>query len=980
MNQQAPDPIDTSKPAEPETEATTEKEPAQEPGEKLKSIGERLKERAGKFIREHFKGEHVDEEPTKFDAKQVTKTIGSNVIGAAASVGGIKSFADVPRWLLQKHYTKQEQARIKSALDVDTMPDVGFVRLKTDSGGIEEGWEIVEQVDEDNIKIRKGDRERVVGTLELDIPKVVSPLEKKKQKLEEAVKASKYLSEAKKAELLQKLHLTVEGYEDRLATLEQERNEKIAKLLDETIQTRVKGTTALKEALNTALIASGLVTLRGVGYGAVALYERYAKVQQERERGERTGGQFKEVVVNGFKETVEKLRFKKGETKVQRLMNFGQALGTVGRFAGFAGLATTEMTGEGGPSAAIEKALEVFEQKGVLGAVGENYGEQIERVKDMATLGLLTEEEPIESPPTAAPDTVPIVPEAPSTAPEPAPPAEPEPTSTAPEGSEENPIALEPLEIKAGENYPDEPEEPEETVAGEPHDEISQEALQTGTVHKGDSFTSISQRHLRANPEAYGYKGDLSDKAALDKWVGREAYRTTLREANGLGLYAKGADKLSVGVENDGGVLKYKLYDAKTGEEMSLEEARKLGYVRNYEPKPSIEPSVMEDTSPEPEVKAPEIGIETTGEVAEEVQEAEESDQWEKAWPDAPEAPVEAEAEVVDESKAPTPEAPDAPLAPEPGPETAEAKPMDEFTSTHGKAHFVRENGKIRVELKYARTDEDVERAAEQFGTSRDDVYKAFMRQTADKLPTYKINGKSELLLGKMEELVRAKAMLKEMAERGLDKSEEYRALSKQSGVLKGVITRSFKQLGLEQKLDQLERSFSGVRATEVIPEATEQEVSTEPSIVKAPAETKPESTVTEPVVEKGSGGIEFTPDYTPEEREKIAEYISRARLEKQAIQDLLAEYQQKYGERGQFSAFKDVVEKTLRGHEAHTNQILQQAAGKIPGHPEINMSGNMSPEQAARAFANAKISIADRTTNLRTMTERADDAFKDLK
>ncbi len=938
---------DTEKPETQTDEASSEN---------LSSTPEGFRQRVDKFVREHFKGEHVDEKPLESNTKQVTKTIGKSVIGAAASLVGIKSLVDLPRWFAQKYYTKKEHARIQSALNIEPATEV----------------------DEATVYL--------------------TPLQVKKNRLEQALNESKYIAPAKKAELLQKLHDTIETYEATLIEDEKLRNEKIAKLLDETIQTRVKGTTALKETLNTALIATGLSTLRGLGYGAVALYERGVKVKAEKETGERTESFVKELVINGFKETWEKLRLKKGETKIQKAVNFGQALGTVMRFGGFAGLAIGEMSGEGGPSAAINKALEAFEQKGALQASADNYVEQFEKVKNIATLGLLKEDEvpeqaapetveqegstpaasteaaAAETPQAAAENVAPVIePEAVTstdavaTDAEPVAVTEPEPVTPTAEAVEPEPVTQivfeEPDVIKATDEVPADTQT--EVASANTNETISQEELATGAVHKGDGVIRIIQRQLKANPEKYGYTGDPEDKKALAKWVRKTAFAATkkagfVNQDGWLGIRGKAIDKLSIGLTNKNGELKFDFYDAKTGQPMSMEDMRTGGLVHDYQ-KPS---EILEDTSPEPGVKAPEVGIEKAVEPAEPTE----------VEPIA-EMPPPLRAELgIDEQ---------APEAPEASAEEEEVKPIDEFRSSSGKVSFDHQGDKIRIRLDYTRTDEDIERAATQFDTSKDGVYKAYLK----KLPlsrdgaitgAYRINGKADALLGKMEELVRTKGILKEMADKGLQDTDEYRQLNKQAGVFKGVISRTFEQLGLEEKLGHLERTFSGVKA-EVVPDAAVAEVAPEAAVAEAAA-TKPEPAVPEPTLEKGPGGIEFTSDYTAEERAKIADYVSRERLVKPAVQKLLAEYQTKYGDRPQFGAFKAAIEKTMQGQDAHINQVIQQAAGKIPGHPEVNMSGNMNPEQAARAFANAKIALAERKVDLLTMSERAEDAFRELK
>ena len=88
----------------PETEGspeTPDNEADLTPVGKLKSIADRFRSTADAFIRKYIKGE-VEPEPVPLTKTEVAKTAGIKLIGAAFSLGGIKSLADVPIWLLQK--------------------------------------------------------------------------------------------------------------------------------------------------------------------------------------------------------------------------------------------------------------------------------------------------------------------------------------------------------------------------------------------------------------------------------------------------------------------------------------------------------------------------------------------------------------------------------------------------------------------------------------------------------------------------------------------------------------------------------------------------------------------------------------------------------------------------------------------------------------------------------------------------------------
>ena len=132
-------------------------------------------------------------------------------------------------------------------------------------------------------------------------------LEARMARLEEAINASKFLTKEKKAELIQKAKDAHNTLEDGRRSAEKKYREDIAKLLDEAIQTRVKNAEVLKQAVNTALVASGLLALRAGAYGVLSLSQRYDTVAKERKEKKRTGSQFNEWIVQGFKETAHKL-------------------------------------------------------------------------------------------------------------------------------------------------------------------------------------------------------------------------------------------------------------------------------------------------------------------------------------------------------------------------------------------------------------------------------------------------------------------------------------------------------------------------------------------------------------------------------------------------------------------------------------------------------------------------------------------------
>src|SRR3989338_5133509 len=256
------------------------------------------------FWKKHLKGERLPEEDEKTDVTraQTAKLVGTSLFGAAASIVGFKLLADLPRLVVQKYYTTEEQKRLSAAFEAG------------EKSVEEEGKE---------------------GTSDVVKEKAVA--------LEKAIDDSKYLSAAQKEKLKEDMRGVQDRYDEDLTMTRKKRGEAVAKLLDETIQTRVKGVTVVKETVNSVLALSSLSALRGAGYGAVALYERYQKVSKEKKKGKRTEALAEELVVNGFKETWNKLAWKGEGSKKEKAIAVAAAAGTVLRFVGIGRLAATEI-------------------------------------------------------------------------------------------------------------------------------------------------------------------------------------------------------------------------------------------------------------------------------------------------------------------------------------------------------------------------------------------------------------------------------------------------------------------------------------------------------------------------------------------------------------------------------------------------------------------------------------------------------------
>lgn len=792
--------------AEAKKETPEEPEEKDEPAGELTSIADGFKARVSRLWREHMLGQVVDETPRPATKTKVAKALGGGVIGGLLSSAGYKSLFDVPRAVGQFLSTSRERKRLGETVFQRPEQEAGMVKVKLDDGRILEGWEIVEQKEgSEFVTIRKDNEVYDVESWRLEIPTTRSPIEIKKQRIEEAIAESRYLTAEKKQELLIKLHETIKMFEGTTADEEIWYRKEVNRLLEEAIKARVTMTTALKETLNTLLVSSGLMMWRGGMYGAVSLYERHVKVGQEMEKGERREGYFKEMVVNGFKETWDKLGFKKGETKLQRAMNAGQALGTVIRFAGIGGLAAAELfKGEALTEAASQEQIE-------------------ETLKEF-------EKHAAPEPAEGEVGTVPVA------------------TETVPQAAAESPASTEaPLEAKTTPEPKPEPApvaKPTPAAEGETSEYISQDELERGTVRKGDGVIRIVQRQLKENPEKYGYTGDLEDKKAIAKWVRKTAFTAAQKagivdEGGWLGIRGRAIDKLSVGVTNENGELNFNFYNAQTGQPMSLEDAREAGYVHDYK-KPTYE-----ELSQAPET---------------------ENAKWEKAWdevPERPSAPAEDSHAEIETPPEVEPTAPVEDTSPETGtmpPEVGveameeehegegheEKKHETEESEEPGKTHPTAEghaheeapteyksgDGKVWKFMKngekmipetsdYALTDSDKNRALRAFldespTRARFRINAAAIQQVPA-TETWRANAPAEEFRNNLALLHEMQDALKNPGE--LAGTSSFTALEDAAKELKRQVRAGFKTLGLTEKLPGFEKATSNITIEPLVKE-----------------------------------------------------------------------------------------------------------------------------------------------------------------
>jgi hypothetical protein len=439
-----------------------------------------------------------------------------------ARLSGIKLAADLPQWFYQSYFTNPAERK-----------------------------RIIETLDEKEAELgeRKGG----------------AALDGKKTKLEEAVNASKFLTKEQKSALIKKLNDEVETYEKAELAAREERNEKISKILKEAIQTRMKGYAVAKEALNSALVVSGLAMVRAATLGTVKLTERAVKVNREINEGTRSGGFFKEWLWKGLTETANKLAGGGADTWAGKGLNIAQGMSTVGVGAGIGLAAYSEFLTDHTIQSSIENSLRELEEKGAVRAGLSNMIEPLRRIFGLVGLGNGADVGPGSSGAGShAPDAGAT--HAPDAGAEQAPDASQaagSPVGATPEGGTQA------AEVAAGITTP------EVTLSDFPDTQV-----ELATVVKGDGILKVLERQLEANPSAFGYKGDLADTHAIEAW----AKASALDEARSLNIVRLGGDtrltsdaigRLAILAKAtpDGGIdLAY--FDKTTGQELYLADMR----------------------------------------------------------------------------------------------------------------------------------------------------------------------------------------------------------------------------------------------------------------------------------------------------------------------------------------------------------------------------------------------------------------------
>lgn len=297
--------------------------------------------------------ERPPREPEKAKWWIWTREIAKGITGAGASILGVKFFYDGVQ------YIREQRAKRKATTEVDTI-----------LGDIDRALTA-----EARAPARAG--EHVVFS------------EEKSQalfaKLEELVKSGK-LTEERRGQLL----VEMRDIAVRRAKAEEVARAQLSKetgqAINDYLETKVSTARVAREFLNTAFVLTGLQLVRGGAMLALGAVERSAKKWREQELAARAGrfavggeGRKPDVweklgktvwqgnIKDASREFARSLALH-GATKervstLAKAMDFGRALGTVGRFVGV-GLAVHAESTEGGLSQSIEDLVKGWEDKG----------------------------------------------------------------------------------------------------------------------------------------------------------------------------------------------------------------------------------------------------------------------------------------------------------------------------------------------------------------------------------------------------------------------------------------------------------------------------------------------------------------------------------------------------------------------------------------------------------------------------------------
>ena len=289
--------------------------PEERVASETKGAGNRFKNFIKDWAR-YIKGEVKEEKPeeskieeTKKEKKSLIKSGALGLLNLTGTLTGTKFAHDAYVGVCQRYFTGKERERIKEVLS-EKRPD---------------------------------EKENAI--------------ENKNEELMRIIAESKYLTKEKSEKLQEKIYEILQKNSSESKVIENEAKKEIAKLIDESIQETVKGSTIAKEGFNTLFMLSGLSLFRGVMYGGISMAERWRNfTKKSKEKGEEKVGfqaHLKDLFINATKETFYS-NIREAETNKEKAIAFGKAGMATARIAGFVGLGISEIEHEG-VSGAVEK-------------------------------------------------------------------------------------------------------------------------------------------------------------------------------------------------------------------------------------------------------------------------------------------------------------------------------------------------------------------------------------------------------------------------------------------------------------------------------------------------------------------------------------------------------------------------------------------------------------------------------------------------
>lgn len=215
-------------------------------------------------------------------------------------------------------------------------------------------------------------------------------IEKRIDDFDDKINSANISPEVKKA-LRDRLEAIAEKYKEDFAKNKKVRDEEVKRVLDAYVQGKISGMKIAKDALNFALTASAMPMLRGLVYAGASIAERAGKAKREfvketaSAENKKSERKFiaKDVLVNSAIETARALTWqgaKKGASGKTKAVDFIKALGTVARGFGIYGLA---VSGVESPLQSIGKFFHQLKERGVAGAISDNFIKNAEHTAQM---------------------------------------------------------------------------------------------------------------------------------------------------------------------------------------------------------------------------------------------------------------------------------------------------------------------------------------------------------------------------------------------------------------------------------------------------------------------------------------------------------------------------------------------------------------------------------------------------------------------